>query len=188
VQDDHVDRIRKESGLPRTGDHALEVVSRVFRFCAYLELRVGSAFGAVGLTRPEADLLSALLRSEVPRVPPSRLALALVCSTGTMTNRLDRLEKAGLVRRHDDPDDRRGVLIELTEKGRKTILAAAAARDRLDAELVPGLTLPERRQLVRLLRKVLVEIEGSGGNASFQPPARRRRRNAVRGRRIKQSA
>jgi DNA-binding MarR family transcriptional regulator len=168
--------------MPRTGGNVLEVVPRVFRYCAYLEQQVGAAFGTVGLNRAEADLLAALLRSPKPLVPPSRLASALICSTGTMTNRLDRLERAGLVRRHDDPDDRRGVLIELTEKGRKTSVAAATARDRIGEVLVPGLTLVERKQMVRLLRKVLIAVEGL---AQSPAPERSGRRRAITGTRVR---
>ena len=159
VREDHVDRVRGASRGSRNGDHVLDVVARVFRFSTYLEQVIGAAFATADLSRPEADLLSALLRSPEPMVPPSRLAAALVCSTGTMTNRLDRLERAGLVRRHEDPHDRRGVLVALTDKGRKAVRAAVSARDALGADLVPGLALSERRELVRLLRKVLVAVE-----------------------------
>lgn len=161
MSEDHVDRTRKTSHLPLTGEDPIEVVARVFRFCSYLDRRVGAAFETAGLSRTEADLLAALARSSDRLVPPSRLASALICSTGTMTNRLDRLEKAGLIRRRPDPDDRRGVLIALTTQGRKTITTAIAARDKVLPELVPGLTLPERRQLAKLLRKLMVEIEGA---------------------------
>src|SRR5277367_3244866 len=126
MKDDHVARIRKQAGLPQSGDSPLEVVSRVFRFCTFLEGQVGAAYAPVGLSRIEADLLGALRRSSESSVPPSQLARQLVCSTGTMTNRLDRLERAGLLRRLDDPDDRRGVRIALTPKGRTAILAARA--------------------------------------------------------------
>jgi DNA-binding MarR family transcriptional regulator len=159
VREDHVARIRKASHLPRTGEDPIEVVARIFRYSTYLERRVGTAFATAGLSRNEADLLAALLRSPERLVPPSRLAAALICSTGTMTNRLDRLEKARLIRRHDDPSDRRGVLIELTAQGRKTISAAITARDAIRSELVPGLTASERRQLATLLRKLMLEIE-----------------------------
>jgi DNA-binding MarR family transcriptional regulator len=169
VSEDHVDRTRKASDLPLTGEDPIEVVARIFRYCSYLERRVGVAFGTAGLSRTEADLLAALLRSPDRLVPPSRLASALVCSTGTMTNRLDRLEKGGLVRRRTDPNDRRGVLIELTVQGRRTIAAAIAARDRVLPELVPGLKLPERRQLASLLRKLMVEIEEAPVSVPSRP-------------------
>jgi DNA-binding MarR family transcriptional regulator len=159
VSEDHVDRIRRESNLARSGEDPIEVVARAFRYCVYLEQQVGAAFSSVGLSRPEVDLLAALRRSKDPLVPPSRLAATLVCSTGTMTNRLDRLENAGFVRRHDDPNDRRGVLIELTNEGRKAISAAVAARNKVADGLVPGLTRAERRVLTGLLRKMLVEVE-----------------------------
>lgn len=175
MREDHVDRVRGASRGSRNGDHVLDVVARVFRFTAYLEQLVGAAFATADLSRPEADLLAALLRSPDAMMPPSRLAAALVCSTGTMTNRLDRLERAGMVRRHDDPNDRRGILVALTEKGRKTILVAVAARDALGAELVPGLSLTERRELVRLLRKVLVAVEDRNA-----PSGKRDRRRTSR--------
>lgn len=159
MKEDHVDRIRRESNLPLTGEASLEVVGRIFRYSAYLEARVGSAFAPFGLNRSDADLLAILLRSAEPHIAPSRLASQLICSTGTMTNRLDRLEKAGLIRRLDDPNDRRGVLVQLTTKGRKTIVAARAARKKVELDLVPGLTLAERRELSSLLRKVLVVAE-----------------------------
>jgi len=159
MKDDHVATIRKQSGQPQSSDSPLEVVSRVFRLCNYLEGLVGAAYATVGLSRTEADLLGALLRSQEPAVPPSLLARQLVCSTGTMTNRLDRLERAGLLRRLDDPDDRRGVRIALTPKGRTAIGAARAARGKIESALVPGLTVAERRQLANLLRKVLAEVE-----------------------------
>ena len=159
MKEDQVDRIRRESRLARTGADPTEIVGRVFRYSVYLEQQVGAAFASVGLNRPEADLLAALLRSAQRLVPPTQLAATVICSTGTMTNRLDRLERAGLIVRHDDPHDRRGVLIQLTAEGRRTIRAGLAARDRLYDQLVPGLTLSERRQLTGLLRKVLVEVE-----------------------------
>jgi DNA-binding MarR family transcriptional regulator len=174
VSEDHVDRTRKASDLPLTGEDPIEVVARVFRFCSYLDRRVGAAFETAGLSRTEADLLAALLRSPDRLVPPSHLASALICSTGTMTNRLDRLEKGGLIRRRPDPDDRRGVLIELTMQGRKTITTAIAARDKVLPELVPGLTLPERRQLAKLLRKLMVEIEGAPAGDRARPKSLRR--------------
>lgn len=179
MKDDHVARVRRRSGEAQGGDSPLEVVSRVFRFCSYLEARVGAAYATADLSRTEADLLGALLRSNERAVAPSRLALQLVCSTGTMTNRLDRLERAGLVQRLDDPDDRRGVLIALTPKGRTAIAAARAARRRIEPILVPGLSVAERRRLAGLLRKVLAEVERSPDNLkesyfTERKPGRRR--------------
>jgi DNA-binding MarR family transcriptional regulator len=180
VSEDHVDRVRRQSSLPRTGEDPIEVVGRIFRYCVFLEQRVGAAFALAGLTRTEADLMAALFRSREKLVQPSRLAADLICSTGTMTNRLDRLEREGLIRRHDDPNDRRGVLIELTAKGRKTITAAVAARDEVGAELVPGLTVAERRQLTGLLRKALVVIEGHQATARVTKQKPRQRKSPSR--------
>jgi DNA-binding MarR family transcriptional regulator len=171
MTEDHVDRVRRKAHLPHAGETGVEVAARIFRYCTYLEQCVAGAFAQAGLSRTEADLLGALLRSPDSHVSAGTLAASTICSTGTMTNRLDRLERAGMIRRHDDPDDRRGVLIELSAKGRKAIVAALAARDQIDAELTPGLSVAERRALAALLRKVLVAVEGA-------PAVRRARRAA----------
>jgi len=158
VKSDEVDRLRREAGLPSDGTTATEISSRLFRLVAHVEQTVGRIYGKYGLNRPEADLLSTLLRARKP-VPASSLAVSVMCSTGTMTNRLDRLERSGLVRRRDDPHDRRGVLIELTPQGRRVIEAAVAERDAVDEALIPGLSSKKRQALVDLLRESLSSLE-----------------------------
>ncbi len=102
------------------------------------------------------------------------LSRELVVSTGAMTNRLDKMERAGLLARKRDPSDRRGVLLELTDNGRRRLddyIDLAARRER---ELLSALTEDEKRQLNRLLRKLLAALQSELGpapkrRASSQP-------------------
>jgi DNA-binding MarR family transcriptional regulator len=82
-----------------------------------------------------------------------------------MTNRLDKLEQGGLVKRTRDPKDRRGVLLELTEAGRARLEDYVDAGSTRERELLAGLTKAEKRQLNRLLSRLLVSLERRGVSA-----------------------
>lgn len=159
MAEDTVDRIRARTGRSRDDSSAVEVLSRLYRLMAHIDPRVNELFGKFDLTRGEAGVLGALARAAEPSLTPGRLASLLMCSSGAMTNRLDRLEADGLIERTPDPNDRRGTRIAITRAGRSRIRAATGERERLDAELVPGLSAGERKMLVGLLRKLLVAYE-----------------------------
>ena len=82
--------------------------------------------------------------------------------SGTMTNRLDQLEKAGLVTRATNPDDRRGVVITLTERGLAVVDAAVTAHVATQARITSVLSADENAALDVLLRKYLAGFEGDG--------------------------
>jgi DNA-binding MarR family transcriptional regulator len=108
------------------------------------------------LTPEEWGVMCALrLGNDACRSSPGDLAGDLELSSGAMTSRLDRLEEAGIVRRLPDPDDRRGVVVELTEKGRDAWDLAANVQGRREAFFARTLTKPEQKQLNTLLRKLL---------------------------------
>ena len=90
---------------------------------------------------------------------PGELSSRLEVSTGAMTNRLDRLEEAGLIRRVRDPDDRRGVKIELTDAGKRVWTDSTSAQARKEALVASALTKREQTQLNSLLRKLMLELE-----------------------------
>jgi DNA-binding MarR family transcriptional regulator len=114
-----------------------------------------------GLSRGEYKLLLRLeTRSPDKRLSAGDLSKMLMLSSGAMTNRLDRMESAGLVRRVPDPTDRRGVHVELTDKGEQLLDRAVTASATEDARLLEALTKRERTQLNQLLRKVLFSLEG----------------------------
>jgi DNA-binding MarR family transcriptional regulator len=165
---DSIDRIKARTGRKADDGAAVEVIGRLFRLTGHLDRLLGELFARHGLTRGEFGVLSALTHAPEPSLTPGRLAAELICSSGAMTNRLDRLEADGLIVRAPDPEDRRGTRISITKAGRLRVQAAAAERDRLDPELIPGLSAAERRELVKLLRKVLVAHEGRTELASAQ--------------------
>jgi DNA-binding MarR family transcriptional regulator len=142
------------------GDESLPaVVSRLYRVMSFVDRRLAEAFSDVGLKHGEVDVLYALTAGGDDPQSPSRVAASLMCSTGAMTNRLDRLEKAGYLRRQHDTADRRSILLSITPTGRTALEQAVIARDAVEAEILPGLTAAERRQLTALLRTMLVAFE-----------------------------
>jgi DNA-binding MarR family transcriptional regulator len=141
----------------------LQVLSRVSRLARHLDIARRSAFAAHGLESWEFDVLSALRRAGPPfQLTPGALLRATLVTSGTMTNRIDRLAAAGLVSREPDPRDRRGVLVTLSDRG-KTVVDAAFA-DLLEREHVLLAQLgPEQRDLLAgLLRTLLVPFDEAG--------------------------
>ena len=119
------------------------------------------ALEAVGLELYEYDVLSALRRQGEPfSLPATGLARETGLSSGAMTNRVDKLEARGFVRRRRDDEDRRGVVVTLTGKGRRKIDAAIQLR--LDAadDSLEGISAAERASLAKLLRKVSLGPDG----------------------------
>jgi DNA-binding MarR family transcriptional regulator len=138
------------------------IVSRVDKAHRYLQDAFRASLGQAGLTKEEWKILMALhggVRSH------GWLCRDLDVSTGVMTNRLDKLERRGLINRGRDPDDRRGVLLELTAPGRARLeeyIDAGAARER---GLLADLSATEKRQLNELLSKLLVSLQSRGAAA-----------------------
>jgi DNA-binding MarR family transcriptional regulator len=121
------------------------------------------------LTPEEWGVMTTLrLGKDACRSSPGDLASDLELSSGAMTSRLDRLEQAGLVRRLPDPEDRRGVVVELTDKGREAWDLAANVQGRREAFFARTLTKPEQKQLNSLLRKLLLSLDVASESAS--PP------------------
>jgi DNA-binding MarR family transcriptional regulator len=140
----------------------MQVLSRVARLARHLDRARRSAFAAHGLEPWEFDVLAALRRQGPPyELSPGALLHTTLVTSGTMTNRLDRLEQAGLVRRRPDPEDKRRVRVTLTAAGQSRADDALAAL--LAAEQALLATLPEsgRQDLADLLRVLLVPLDGS---------------------------
>src|SRR5262252_10406210 len=127
---------------PDLDTEPLQVLSRVSRLARHLDRARRAAFAAHGLAAWEFDVLSALRRQGAPyQLSPGALLRATLVTSGTMTNRIDRLEEAGLVSRRPDPQDKRGVLVTLTAAGATRVDAALA--DLLEAEQALLAGLPE---------------------------------------------
>ena len=119
----------------------LQVLSRISRLARHLDRARRAAFTDHGLELWEFDVLSALRRQGAPyQLTPGALLRATLVTSGTMTNRVDQLAKAGLVRREPDPQDRRGVLVTLTPAGVDRVDAALADLLRSEHALLSGLS------------------------------------------------
>ena len=152
---DEVDRIvaawRRER--PDLDVSPLEVLSRVTRLARHLDLARRAAFAEQGLEPWEFDVLSALRRAGRPyQLTPGQLVTQTLVTSGTMTNRVDRLADRQCVERHPDPSDRRGVLVRLTDAGRDLVDAAMADLLARERDLLAGLSTQEAASLAELLR------------------------------------
>ena len=138
----------------------LQVLSRVSRLARHLDRARRAAFASHGLEPWEFDVLSALRRQGPPyQLSPGALLHITLVTSGTMTNRIDRLAAAGLVRRQPDPQDRRGVLVTLTDEGRARVDAALADLLGREEALLAGLDQGERQLLAGLLRTLLAPFD-----------------------------
>lgn len=122
--------------------------------------RLAPVFARFGLQQGEFDVLATLRRSGKPfALTPTDLYEATMVTSGAMTARLDRLEKAGLTERAPHPSDRRGVVVRLTEKGLALTDEALAAHVANEHDILAGLTREERETLARLLAKLIGSVK-----------------------------
>lgn len=167
---DAIDRLMAEwqRVLPDRDPSAMGIFTRLYRALKHVDRRVSAVFRAHGLREGEFDLLATLYRRDEPAgMTPNALCDAVVLSSGAMTNRLDRLASRGLVERVANPEDRRSVLVRLSDEGRAMMPALLddylAALDRLKALLPAGQDVA----LAGGLRSLLLSLEddGPGGDA-----------------------
>ena len=159
---DHVDRILEQWNRERPDlDVApMGLLGRIARLRTHLAREVEQTLAAHGLNSATFDVLATLRRSGPPyALSPGDLLATTMVSSGTMTNRLDQLEKAGLVARTHNPEDRRSVIIALTKKGRGVVDEAVTAHVANQHRLVESLSSEERKQRDGLLRTFLGRFE-----------------------------
>jgi DNA-binding MarR family transcriptional regulator len=140
----------------------LQVLSRVGRLSRHLDRARRLAFSASDLESWEFDVLSALRRAGTPyQLSPKALLQQTLVSSGTMTNRIDRLVERTLVERRTDPNDGRGILVVMTPLGRDRV--DRAIRELLDAEaaLLDALSPADQERLAALLRKLSLDFDES---------------------------
>ena len=170
---DEVDRIveawRRER--PDLDVSPLQVLSRVSRLARHLDLARRAAFAEHGLEVWSFDVLSALRRSGAPhQLTPGQLVTSTLVTSGTMTNRVDRLVAAGLVERHPDPADRRGVLVRLTTAGASRVDAAMADLLSRERRLLAVLGEQEQARLADVLRSLSSGFDAPAGSRGAPPP------------------
>jgi DNA-binding MarR family transcriptional regulator len=162
---DEVDRLveawRRER--PDLDVQPLEVLSRVTRLARHLDRARRTAFAEHGLESWEFDVLTALRRAGAPyQLSPGQLLTQTLVTSGTMTNRIDRLTAKGLVQRLPDPDDRRGVLVRLTSTGRARIDTAMTCLLEQEHRMLAGLDKQQQQQLAAMLRYLITPFDNDG--------------------------
>lgn len=134
----------------------VEVFSRIGRLARLLDLARRDAFSAQAIEPWEFDVLAALRRAGKPyQLSPGQLLRETMVTSGTMTNRIDRLSERGLVDRSPDPSDRRGVLVGLTGPGKRAVDGAFETLLASERDLLAELSTAERRQLADLLKRLM---------------------------------
>ncbi|MGO1080555.1 MarR family winged helix-turn-helix transcriptional regulator [Inquilinus sp. CA228] len=159
---DHVDRLRRQWAreLPDLDTEPMAILGRAYRLSNLVRPGIEATFAGFGLDRGEFDVIGTLRRSGPPhRLTPTELYTALMISSGGLTHRLDRLEKAGLIRREKSPHDGRSVLVALTEAGAARAEAAFRADMAHESLCLQALDTRERAALAALLRKLIAGIE-----------------------------
>lgn len=159
---DHVDKIlaqwRRER--PELDVEPMGIIGRLHRLTTHLGREIEAVLMQHGLSISAFDVMATLRRAGAPyRLSPGELLAMTMVSSGTMTNRIDQLEKAGLVQRINNPQDRRSVLIALTDKGFAIVDEAVTAHVANQHELLAEVSEKDRRELDRLLRLFLARIE-----------------------------
>lgn len=150
--------------LPELDLETEGIVQRIEKIERFVDRAMQETLDAFGLSHGEWKVLVNLRYAGPPyRGKPGRLAKRLDLSSGAMTNRLDNMESRGLVRRLDDPDDRRGVLVELTDEGKQLWDAAVAAQAEKESVVGTALADPEKRELNELLRRLMHAFEDAHG-------------------------
>jgi len=148
---------------PDLDTKAMEVFGRIFRLSRAMGDRMERAYAPHGISRGEFDVLATLRRSGEPyTLSPRQLSGTLMLTTGGMTGRLDKLERAGLIRRSPDPHDRRGLQVTLTEKGLTTVDEAVGAGLAAETTALSTLNAEQADQLADLLRELLTGTEETG--------------------------
>jgi DNA-binding MarR family transcriptional regulator len=161
-QHDAVDAIIGQWGRERPDLHTLPmaVFGRIYRLSRLMGERMEKEYQRFGIGRGEFDVLATLRRSGAPyTLSPRQLSETLMLTTGGMTGRLDKLERAGLLERAPDPHDRRGLRVSLTERGVGVIDEAVGAGLAQQQDALDGLSDEDADRLADLLRLLLASAE-----------------------------
>jgi DNA-binding MarR family transcriptional regulator len=165
VEIDHVDRFLAQLDHPAIDLTVEGIVDRIMGISRRLKRSMDETLSGFDLSWGEWSVLGTLRRDTTHRASPSDLARKHELSTGAMTNRLDRLEEAGLVRRVPNPDDRRGVLVELTDEGTRVWDESVGVQAEKESLVTSAALDPsEREELNTFLRRLMIAFERSEGS------------------------
>jgi DNA-binding MarR family transcriptional regulator len=158
MKSDDVDRIVEQwaQERPDLGTEAMAVFGRIYRIARNVGDRQEHVYARFGINRGEFDVLATLRRAGEPyQLSPKALCAYMMLTSGGMTGRLDRLQRAGLVSRTPDPEDRRALVITLTDQGRAVVDEAVGAGLQVQRDVLERLPARSRQQLSALLRDLL---------------------------------
>ena len=159
---DHIEMRREQwrKELPDVDTIGMAILGRARLATLLARGPIEATFARHGIDTGEFDVLTTLLRSGSPyRLRPTELFKSLMISSGGLTDRLNRLEKAGHIQRRPSDNDARSLLVELTAKGRKLAQRAFREDMAVEAKLLEALSKTERDQLSQLLGRLLREVE-----------------------------
>jgi DNA-binding MarR family transcriptional regulator len=144
---------------PELDPSPIGIVGRVSRLARELEARLEPVYREHGLEPGWHDVLATLRRAGEPyRLRVTDLTTSMMIGSSGTTKRLDRLERNGLIARSPDPNDRRGTLIALTQKGLELIDGVTAAHLDNERALISALSADEQATLAGLLRKLRLSL------------------------------
>lgn len=145
---------------PDLDTEPMALIGRIIRLSAQLTEEMGRTFARHGLNGASFDMLATLLRTGPPHaLSPNQLLETMMVTSGTMTNRIDQLEKDDLVARVKNSNDKRSVLVQLTTKGHQIIDVAVTDHVETQKRLVGGISQAERTALNGLLQTYLTAVE-----------------------------
>jgi DNA-binding MarR family transcriptional regulator len=151
-----------EEQKPHLDTLPMAILGRFLRLQKHIEAEISACHKQFDLTMGEFDVLATLRRAGTPfTLTPSGLLSSMMLTSGAMTNRLDKLESKGLIKRVHSTEDRRSVTVGLTEKGLATIDDAIEEHVRIQHTLVDHLSDTEMPELNQLLKTWLVAFEGN---------------------------
>ncbi len=159
---DHVDRVVQQwkAEKPDYDLAPVEIIGRAGRIMEHVDRALEAKFEEFQISRASFDVLAALRRSGKPyKLTQRDLMRSLFRTSGSMSLRIDSLQKQGLVVRSPDKEDRRSVFVTLTPKGVELLETVIPEHLENESSLVAGLNRAERAQLITLLRKWLVSLE-----------------------------
>ncbi len=155
---DFVDSLEEEwkAQVPTLSTEPIAVVARLVRMSYYVERRVSENLARYDLTRGEFEVLAVLTRNPDMVITPKILQTKILITSGGLSNRIRKLEEKGLLERFPDTNDRRGVILKVTEKGRALTLEAVNSHVEVERQLASCLSHGEQQELVRLLKHMIL--------------------------------
>jgi DNA-binding MarR family transcriptional regulator len=146
----------------------VQIIGRIGRIFEYVDRVLEAKFEEFGITRATFDVLATLKRAGPPyRLSQRELMTNLLRTSGSMSIRIDAMERQGLVRRQTDTEDRRATLVAITPKSIDLLEKVIPEHLLNEERLLSGLTSTDRNQLIRLLRKWNLALEASSDNQRY---------------------